>query len=267
MLKKSKSIYFIKKLFTFVDEKDKLNIIKYIKNMQNILDISLINYEFFSDRYIIFEKNGKGKEYNKYYNLVFEGEYLNGKRNGKGKEYKDNKLIFEGEYLNGDRWNGNGYDNANNIVYSLKDGKGLIKEYYYDGSLKFEGEFLNGKRNGKGKEYYRNGKLIHEGEYLNGNRWNGNGYDNEINRVYSLKDGKGLVKEYYDNTLIFEGEYLNGKRNGKGKEYDRNGNFIFEGEYLNGKRKGKGKKYYFNGKLRYKENIYMEKNGMEKDII
>ena len=43
MLKKSKSIYFIKRLFTFVDEKDKLNIIKYNKNMQNILDISLIN--------------------------------------------------------------------------------------------------------------------------------------------------------------------------------------------------------------------------------
>ena len=46
MLKKSKSIYFIRRLFTFVDEKDKLNIIKYNKNMQNILDISLINYNF-----------------------------------------------------------------------------------------------------------------------------------------------------------------------------------------------------------------------------
>ena len=66
MLKKSKSIYFIKRLFTFVDEKNKLDIIKYNKNMQNILDISLINYKFFSDRYIIFEKNGKGKEYNNY---------------------------------------------------------------------------------------------------------------------------------------------------------------------------------------------------------
>ena len=87
MLKNSKSIYFIKRLFTFVDEKDKLNIIKYNKNMQNILDISLINYKFFSDRYIIFEKNGKGKEYNNYSDkLLFEGEYLNGKRNGKGKE-------------------------------------------------------------------------------------------------------------------------------------------------------------------------------------
>ena len=99
MLKNSKSIYFIKRLFTFVDEKNKLDIIKYNKNMQNILDISLINYKFFSDRYIIFEKNGKAKEYDKNDDsLVFEGEYLNGKRNGKGKEYnKYGELRFEGE--------------------------------------------------------------------------------------------------------------------------------------------------------------------------
>ena len=129
MLKNSKSIYFIKRLFTFVDEKNKLDIIKYNKNMQNILDINFINYKFFSDRYIIFEKNGKGKEYNKYNDtLIYEGEYLNGKKNGKGKEYyEDSTLLFEGEYLNGER-----------------NGKG--KEYYEDGKLKFEGEYLNGKK-------------------------------------------------------------------------------------------------------------------------
>ena len=129
MLKNSKSIYFIKGLFTFLDEKNKLDIIKYNKNIQNILDISLINYKFFSDRYIIFEKNGKGKEYNKSDTLVFEGEYLNGKRNGKGKEYYyfTGKLEFEGEYSNGKR-NGKGKD-------------------YYDGILIYEGEYLNGKRN------------------------------------------------------------------------------------------------------------------------
>ena len=87
------------------------------------MDISLINYKFFSDRYIIFEKNGKGKEYDNYNDsLVFEGEYLKGKRNGKGKEYDwCGKLIFVGEYLNGNRWNGNGYNQKyNNIAYKLK---------------------------------------------------------------------------------------------------------------------------------------------------
>ena len=36
--------------------------------------------------------------------------------------------------------------------------------------------------------------------------------------------------------MIYEGEYLNGKRNGKGKEYDSDGELKFEGEYLNGKK-------------------------------
>ena len=78
-------------------------------------------------------------------------------------------IRFEGEYLNGNKWNGNGYDNKNNIAYTLKNGNGLIKEYDWNGNLEFEGEYLNGKRNGKGKEYY-NGKFKFEGEYLNGNK-------------------------------------------------------------------------------------------------
>ena len=43
--------------------------------------------------------------------------------------------------------------------------------------------------------------------------------------------------------LIFEGEYLNGLRNGKGKEYNNEGNKVFEGEYLYWLRNGKGKEY------------------------
>ena len=48
-------------------------------------------------------------------------------------------------------------------------------------------------------------------------------------------NGKG--KEYdYEGNLKYEGEYLNDERHGKGKEYDNEGNIIFEGEYLNGNR-------------------------------
>ena len=102
------------------------------------------------------------------------------------------------------------------------------------------------------------------------------------NIIYELKDGKGLVKEYNGNKLIFEGEYLNGERNGKGKEYNRNGNLIFEGEYLNGKRwngigydtknnklkSGKGfvKEYYLNNILKFEsEYLNGERNGIGKE--
>ena len=199
-------------IFSHLEEKRKLEIIKYNKNIQNILDIKLINYKFYAGKNLIYELNGNVKEYNelfdniefvgKYLNgkrngkgkeyyfdgiLEFEGEYLNGKRNGKGKEYSydSHKIKFEGEYKNDHRWNGKGYDN-NKIVYELKNGNGYVKEYYDNVKLRFEVEYLNGNRHGKGKEYHYNGNLEFEGEYLNG-----------------IRHGKG--KEYdYDSNLKFE---------------------------------------------------------------
>ena len=47
--------------------------------------------------------------------------------------------------------------------------------------------------------------------------------------------------------MKFEGEYLNGQRNGKGKEYDKDGELEYEGEYLNGK------------KMEMERNINLEK--------
>ena len=90
------------------------------------MNISLINYQLFSGKYILSEENGNRKEYNLYGGLIFECEYLNGKRNGKGKEYnEEGVLIYEGEYLNGKR-----------------NGKG--KEYNEDGRLLFDGQYSNG---------------------------------------------------------------------------------------------------------------------------
>ena len=207
MLDKIKSSYFYQKLFSFVDEGEKLKIIKCNKNLQKILGVGLLHYKLFSGKYIIYEENNKRKIFNSVNDeLIFEGEYLNGKRNGKAKEYDENNgIIFKGEYLN-----------------NMKNGKG--KEYDKNNSLILEGEYLNGKKwNGKGY----------------------NGEDEDL--VYELKEGKGYVKEYIRNLLVYEGEYLNGEKNGKGKEYNKYwGRLIYDGEYLNGKRNGKAKEYYVN---------------------
>ena len=123
-----KSSYIAKRIFFFLNEKQKFNLIIYNKQLQIIFGIDIIAYKNLSGKYKVGEKNGKGREYTLIGNkLLFEGEYLNGKRNGNGKEYnKNGKLEFEGEYLNGKRKKG--------------------KEYSYDnGELKFEGEYLNEK--------------------------------------------------------------------------------------------------------------------------
>ena len=131
MLENIKSTYFSKMIFTWINEKRKLNTIKYNKNLQEKMNITLLNYKIFYGKYIIFEDKGKGKEYDIFNDkLIFEGEYLNGKRNGKGKEYDSNgNLRFDGEYLNNLKWNGKAEE---------------YDEYF--GELKFEGEYLNGKQ-------------------------------------------------------------------------------------------------------------------------
>ena len=234
MLKKIKSFYFTQTIFSFVEERNKLKVLKYNKYLQKGMNISLINYIFYSGRYIIYGSNGKGKEYDGCSGILkFEGEYLNGEKNGKCKEYDDGELIFEGEYLNG-----------------KKNGKG--KEYIHHGRIIFEGEYLNGKKNGKGKDYYCDGKLCFEGYYRDNRQSEGKVYDEEGNILCELKNINGKGKEFDYGRLIFEGEYVNGKRNGKGKKYNYHGRLIFEGVYLNGKKNGKGKEYdSFSGILKF----------------
>ena len=71
-------------------------------------------------------------------------------------------------------------------------------------------------------------------------KWNGKINYIKNKETFELKDGNGYIKEYdfgcgINNFFLkFEGEYLNEDKNGKGKEYDEDGNLIFEGKYLNG---------------------------------
>ncbi|MBQ8692108.1 MAG: hypothetical protein IJ520_03085, partial [Synergistaceae bacterium] len=98
MLKKIKSFYFIKLIYTFVDEAQKLKLVKYNKSMQKNLNVNIINYMHFKGRYIIYgQSNGEGKEYATS-GLYFVGNYLNGKRHGKGVMINCSQKIFEGEF-------------------------------------------------------------------------------------------------------------------------------------------------------------------------
>ena len=207
MLKNIESKYFIKlKLFSYIEDKRKLKLIKYNKYLQNKIDINIFNYRQFTGKFIIYESYGKGKEYLND-KLIFEGEYVDGERNGIGKEYYiDGPVKYEGEYLNGER-------------------NGIGKEYDGFGKLKFEGEYLNG-RELKGILYdLKNGNILYEINHIKG-----------IGKQY---DSYGYLKDNQYNSyvkLLYEGEYLNGKKHGKGKECHDRGIKIFEGNYLKGKR-------------------------------
>ena len=85
-LKDIKSSYIIQKIFSFLNENQKLEMIIYNKELQKKCLIGIKNYKTINGVYKIGEKNGKGKEYSIYTKrLVFEGEYLNGKKMEKEK--------------------------------------------------------------------------------------------------------------------------------------------------------------------------------------
>jgi len=129
-------------------------------------------------------------------------------------------LAFEGEYKDGKKWNGKGYDNKNNVIYELNEGKGIFKIYdYYRDMIYFEGEYINGEINGKGKKYF-NGNLQFEGEYFKRQKIKGKEFDSS---------GK----------VIFEGEYLNDD-GPEAEPFDSINNNTQKNEYLSENRcKGK----------------------------
>ena len=176
------SIFILNKIFSFLDESKKLELLSYNKQLQNKINISIDDYKNITGNYRIIEDSEKGKEYTIDSDcLIFEGEYKNLKRNGKGKEYYTNrKLKFEGEYLKGKKITGKGYDNDGHLILLLE--------------------------NNKGKELYNNGKIKFAGEYLNGRKWNGKGCNYKGYQEYELKYGNGKIKEYvYYGNLKFEG--------------------------------------------------------------
>ena len=91
MIENIKSLYYIRNLFDCISERKKLEIAKYNKSLQNKIKINILNYKVFSGRYIIYEENGKGKEYNAYTDeLIYEGVYFHGERN---ENYFDEELF------------------------------------------------------------------------------------------------------------------------------------------------------------------------------
>ena len=55
MIKNVKSEFFTRLIFSYIIEKQQLKLVKYNKNLQKILDLSIFNYAHFLGRYIIYE--------------------------------------------------------------------------------------------------------------------------------------------------------------------------------------------------------------------
>ena len=63
MLNNIITIYIIKLIFSILNPYILLDLAKYNIFFQTLFDITIIHYEEYTGRYIIFEKDEKGKEY------------------------------------------------------------------------------------------------------------------------------------------------------------------------------------------------------------
>ena len=122
------------------------------QNVNNILSYYFHNYSNSLDRDYNFEgkgkrmfpdggyyigqfkntlANGKGIQYNKNGNIIYEGDFVNDKAEGKGKWIYENGSYYIGQFKN-----------------NLTNGKGI--EYDKNGNIRYEGDFVNGM-----KMYYK----------------------------------------------------------------------------------------------------------------
>ena len=63
ILKDIHSAYLIKDIFSFINKKQKMDLITYNKKLQKIIGVNIEDYKETSGKYKIIEKNGKGREY------------------------------------------------------------------------------------------------------------------------------------------------------------------------------------------------------------
>ena len=59
MLKKIRSFHIFKIVFSYLNDAGKLKLIKYNKKIQRKININLMNYKLYSDKYIIYETKKK----------------------------------------------------------------------------------------------------------------------------------------------------------------------------------------------------------------
>ena len=180
--------------------------------------------------------NGPCKLYDEEGSIVFEGYLKNGYREGKGREYDENgNVIFEGFYEQGKRMN----------IVEMKEMKGYWKEMNERNEIISICQKDDECRNDGICYFYVNGDIDRISEWKNGEEMN----------VLKRFEGKKMI-EFVNGVKRYEGEYKdsiehNYPREGKGEEYDTDGEgVIYQGQFENGKRQGQGK-LYRNGDVVY----------------
>ena len=148
--------------------------------------------------------------------VYFEGYFENGYREGRGKVYDENgELVFDGFYKEGKKLG----------IFPVKEmGEGYWKEVDENGNVtKISQKDESGKDNGFCYYYDKDHNWDRVCKWENGS---------EIAYTGPFK----LFDEPHE--IWFDGNFVNGYREGRGKEYNKKGEFVSDGYYKEGKKLG-----------------------------
>ena len=190
--------------------------------------------------------------------IHYRGKWLSGVPNGKGTMYnEDGSVELDGYWENGEF--------VINQYHRYNYKENIMEVIYEDGNILYRGGWSHGVPEGNGKYYMNNGKVLWKGEWHNGL------FKVKDNIYYEYVTGFYLYKK--NGHIIYRGQMnLQDEFEGKGIEFDENGNIMYDGDWKHDEYDGIGKEYV-NGVLVYEgewkqdfpygRGIYYE-NGKEK---
>lgn len=177
----------------------------------------------------------------------YVGSLQNGKRHGRGRTEQENGLTaYDGEYTD-----------------DKKEGFGSL--YYKNGGLCYAGNWKNNRRHGLGVSFRREDNSLHVGKWQDGTRVGMDFLFDKDGRLCVIRDsGDGEEKTVFciDNSGTVITGLPDAPGNGRGSEFDDDGNMIYTGMHKDGLRHGEGTSFRPDGQIeftgRWENGVFVE---------
>lgn len=188
----------------------------------------------------------------------YVGETRDGLRHGRGRtECADGRTAYDGDY-----------------VQDKREGFGSL--YYKNGGLCYAGGWQNNRRQGLGVSFRKEDNSLHVGKWEQGARVGMDFLFDKDGRLCVIRDsgdGEGKTVFCIDNSGTVISGLPEAPGEGRGSEFDADGNIVYTGMHKNGLRHGEGTSFTPDGRVEYTgrwengvftEGIFFGPNGAAK---
>ena len=198
------------------------------------------------------------KEWNESGTLITQGNYDLGSPDGEWNYYYSDGQLKKREWISNDTlYLIELFDKDSAHTQIIKDGNGVIEQYYSSGRLKEFYTYKNGLKTGNFEERLANGIITIRGQFLNGlkhHKWQYYAPNGQLEEAISfhLDTLHGEYTSYFpDQSIKSKGTYLKGRKHEQWTWMMETGNVEMEGGFVEGKQDGKWQYYFSSGEPSY----------------